>query len=100
MKKVLLFGTSCDPPTLKGHSAIVNHLSDTRRFDEVRIMPVYRHMFEDKRSRVEEEDEEVRRLERRGLESQRRLDAISSWKSTATTAYCHLYSRKETSACH
>ena len=52
-KKVCLFGTSANPPTGKGgHGGIVEHLlSLTSRdgapaFDEVRVLPVYRHMFD------------------------------------------------------
>jgi len=55
-KKVCLFGTSANPPTGKGgHRGIVEHLlSLTSRdgapaFDEIRVLPVYRHMFDNKR---------------------------------------------------
>lgn len=46
-KHVCLFGTSADPPTGRGgHLGIVTHLISLEEFDEVRILPVYRHMFE------------------------------------------------------
>ena len=45
-----LFGTSADPPTGEGgHLGIVRHLayssSSSFDFDEVRVLPVYRHMY-------------------------------------------------------
>jgi len=44
-KQVCLFGLSADPPTGQGgHLGIVQHLV-SMGFDEVRILPVYRHMF-------------------------------------------------------
>jgi nicotinic acid mononucleotide adenylyltransferase len=57
VRKVCLFGTSANPPTGKGgHVGIVSSLSSlvadqgtSPRFDEVRVLPVYRHMFEEKR---------------------------------------------------
>lgn len=63
MREVCLFGTSADPPTgSKGHGAIVKFLASMKderngsllpKFDEIRIMPVYRHMFIEKRERVQ-----------------------------------------------
>lgn len=46
-RQVCLFGLSADPPTGEGgHLGIVTHLSSTMDlFDEVRVLPVYRHMF-------------------------------------------------------
>lgn len=54
-KRVCLFGTSADPPTGKGgHLGIAQHLASSSSmvdddydydFDEVRILPVYQHMF-------------------------------------------------------
>jgi nicotinic acid mononucleotide adenylyltransferase len=49
-RKVCLFGTSADPPTGEGgHLGIVRHLayssSSSFDFDEVRVLPVYRHMY-------------------------------------------------------
>ena len=45
-----LFGTSADPPTGEGgHLGIVRHLASSSSpscdFDEVRVLPVYRHMY-------------------------------------------------------
>lgn len=46
-KRVCLFGTSADPPTGHGgHLGIVKHLVSMKQFDEVRVLPVYRHMFQ------------------------------------------------------
>ncbi|KAL3776116.1 hypothetical protein ACHAWO_008717 [Cyclotella atomus] len=51
-KRVCLFGTSADPPTGKGgHLGIVTHLASMHDFDEVRVLPVYRHMFSNKRGK-------------------------------------------------
>jgi nicotinic acid mononucleotide adenylyltransferase len=46
-KRVCLFGLSADPPTGHGgHLGIVTHLASMDDlFDQVRILPVYRHMF-------------------------------------------------------
>ncbi len=45
-KQVCLFGTSADPPTGKGgHLGIAQHLASMDDLDEVRILPVYRHML-------------------------------------------------------
>eukprot|EP00584_Thalassiosira_punctigera_P009857 CAMPEP_0172532114 /NCGR_PEP_ID=MMETSP1067-20121228/5283_1 /TAXON_ID=265564 ORGANISM="Thalassiosira punctigera, Strain Tpunct2005C2" /NCGR_SAMPLE_ID=MMETSP1067 /ASSEMBLY_ACC=CAM_ASM_000444 /LENGTH=250 /DNA_ID=CAMNT_0013316585 /DNA_START=57 /DNA_END=809 /DNA_ORIENTATION=+ len=50
-KRVCLFGTSADPPTGEGgHLGIARHLA-SMDFDEVRILPVYRHMFGNKRGK-------------------------------------------------
>ena len=50
-RRVCLFGTSADPPTGDGgHLGIVRHLISLN-FDEVRVLPVYRHMFGSKRGR-------------------------------------------------
>lgn len=55
MKKVCLFGLSANPPHL-GHVGIVKALSklkcddeEEEQFDEIRILPVYTHMFKEKR---------------------------------------------------
>eukprot|EP00553_Chaetoceros_curvisetus_P003568 CAMPEP_0204629914 /NCGR_PEP_ID=MMETSP0717-20131115/19180_1 /ASSEMBLY_ACC=CAM_ASM_000666 /TAXON_ID=230516 /ORGANISM="Chaetoceros curvisetus" /LENGTH=58 /DNA_ID=CAMNT_0051646983 /DNA_START=22 /DNA_END=195 /DNA_ORIENTATION=- len=54
MRRICLFGLSADPPTGKGgHMSIVQYLSNLKspldetqlEFDEVRVLPVYRHMF-------------------------------------------------------
>jgi hypothetical protein len=45
-KQVCLFGLSADPPTGNGgHVGIARTLSVDKVFDEVRILPVYRHQF-------------------------------------------------------
>ncbi|KAL7546917.1 hypothetical protein ACHAWF_010243 [Thalassiosira exigua] len=50
-KRVCLFGTSADPPTGEGgHLGIGRHLA-SMDFDEVRVLPVYRHMFGNKRGK-------------------------------------------------
>lgn len=54
-KRILLFGTSADPPTGEGgHVGIAKALSALvpEWCDEVRILPVYRHSFETKRDRL------------------------------------------------
>ena len=44
--KVCLFGLSADPPTGEsGHVGIVKALSEMDEFDQVRVLPVYRHTF-------------------------------------------------------
>ena len=56
MKRVCLFGLSANPPTGNGgHIGIVKALSALRlhpqqensreKFDEIRVLPVYKHMF-------------------------------------------------------
>jgi hypothetical protein len=67
-RRVCLFGTSANPPTGEGgHAGIVQHLADltwksvcssanssggddqqeiVQTFDEVRVLPVYKHMFQ------------------------------------------------------
>jgi ATP-binding cassette subfamily B (MDR/TAP) protein 1 len=45
-KKVCLFGLSADPPTgTGGHVGIVQKLASLPNFDEIRVLPVYRHTF-------------------------------------------------------
>jgi hypothetical protein len=45
-KKICLFGLSADPPTgYGGHVGIVQTLQQQRIWDEVWVMPVYRHTF-------------------------------------------------------
>eukprot|EP00547_Thalassionema_nitzschioides_P008070 CAMPEP_0194225398 /NCGR_PEP_ID=MMETSP0156-20130528/39524_1 /TAXON_ID=33649 /ORGANISM="Thalassionema nitzschioides, Strain L26-B" /LENGTH=224 /DNA_ID=CAMNT_0038957325 /DNA_START=22 /DNA_END=698 /DNA_ORIENTATION=+ len=47
-RQICLFGTSADPPTGEGgHVGIVRALSKLA-FDEVRVLPVYQHMFSNK----------------------------------------------------
>lgn len=49
-RQVCLFGTSANPPTGDGgHTGIVMALCQMERFDEVRVLPVYRHTFSTKR---------------------------------------------------
>ena len=66
-RRVCLFGTSADPPTgIGGHLGIVKYLASSTTistsssssddeirfdFDEVRVLPVYKHMFQNKRER-------------------------------------------------
>ena len=42
--RVCLFGLSADPPTV-AHVAIVQALLQKVEVQEIRILPVYRHMF-------------------------------------------------------
>jgi nicotinic acid mononucleotide adenylyltransferase len=43
---VCLFGLSGDPPTGRsGHMGIVNAVTEMNFFDEIWIIPVYRHMY-------------------------------------------------------
>jgi nicotinic acid mononucleotide adenylyltransferase len=52
-RRVLLFGLSGNPPTgEKGHVGIVRYLRSLAGYDEVRVIPVYRHMFSSKRNRI------------------------------------------------
>ena len=51
--QVCLFGLSADPPTgIGGHWGIAQYLATSSElsFDEVRILPVYRHMYSNKRN--------------------------------------------------
>mmetsp|Transcript_1925 Transcript_1925/g.4206 ORF Transcript_1925/g.4206 Transcript_1925/m.4206 type:complete len:267 (-) Transcript_1925:3-803(-) len=51
-RRVCLFGTSADPPTgIGGHLGIAKYLASMDAFDEVRILPVYSHMFGNKRGK-------------------------------------------------
>ncbi|GAX20118.1 hypothetical protein FisN_17Lh071 [Fistulifera solaris] len=51
MRHIALYGLSADPPTGHGgHVGIVQALVDL--FDEVHILPVYRHTYQDKRQRL------------------------------------------------
>lgn len=52
-RSVCVFGTSADPPTgTGGHLGIVSHLASLQpTFDEVRVIPVYRHMYVSKREK-------------------------------------------------
>ena len=52
LRRVCVFGTSADPPTGPlGHAGIVSHLASLSSFDKVLVVPVYRHMFREKRER-------------------------------------------------
>jgi len=45
-RRVCLFGLSADPPTgTGGHVGIVRKLSTLSEFDEIRVLPVYRHTY-------------------------------------------------------
>lgn len=46
--KVAIFGLSANPPTgLCGHQGIVRYLVNTGHFDEVWVLPVYRHIMKE-----------------------------------------------------
>jgi nicotinic acid mononucleotide adenylyltransferase len=46
-KLICLFGLSADPPTgYGGHVGIAQTLQQQERWDEVWVMPVYRHTFQ------------------------------------------------------
>ena len=48
MAKVLLYGLSANPPTGEGgHQGIVAHFA--KEFDELWVMPVYKHIYQTKR---------------------------------------------------
>lgn len=50
-KKIALFGLSANPPTgEKGHAGLVMHLAQSSDFDEVWVLPVFRHQFSSKNS--------------------------------------------------
>ena len=45
-KLICLFGLSADPPTgYGGHVGIVQTLQQQRQWDEIWVMPVYRHTY-------------------------------------------------------
>jgi nicotinic acid mononucleotide adenylyltransferase len=45
-KKICLFGLSADPPTgYGGHVGIVQALKQMGEWDEIWVLPVYRHTF-------------------------------------------------------
>eukprot|EP00977_Amphora_coffeiformis_P011574 scaffold2782_cov182-Amphora_coffeaeformis.AAC.4 len=45
-RRVCLFGLSADPPTgTGGHVGIATKLSTLSEFDEIRVLPVYRHTY-------------------------------------------------------
>ena len=49
-RRICVFGTSADPPTgQSGHVGIVRHLQQSGLFDEILVVPVFRHMFASKR---------------------------------------------------
>lgn len=53
-KKVLLFGLSGNPPTGKdGHAGIVEYLVGLGEWDEIWVMPVYKHMHSHKSNLIE-----------------------------------------------
>lgn len=52
--KVCLFGSSANPPTGEGgHVGIITAISKVAEFDEIRVIPVYRHTFNSKRNILE-----------------------------------------------
>ena len=64
-KRICLFGTSANPPTgASGHSGVIRALVELQRFDEVRILPVYRHTFSSKRHQLLGFDHRVAMCER------------------------------------
>jgi nicotinate (nicotinamide) nucleotide adenylyltransferase len=57
VRRVLLFGTSANPPTgMGGHAGIVAWAAARDDVDEVWVLPVYRHAFEEKRDMPSFED--------------------------------------------
>jgi nicotinic acid mononucleotide adenylyltransferase len=63
-RRVCLFGTSANPPTGEvGHVGIVKALSGMNRFDEIRVLPVYQHMFSAKRNQLLEYHHRIRMCE-------------------------------------
>mmetsp|Transcript_3668 Transcript_3668/g.5390 ORF Transcript_3668/g.5390 Transcript_3668/m.5390 type:complete len:251 (-) Transcript_3668:129-881(-) len=67
-KQVCLFGVSADPPTGDGgHVGIVKAISEyecttsrNKKFDEIRVLPVYQHMFASKRGRLASYDDRLK----------------------------------------
>jgi|LauGreSBDMM110SN_4_FD.fasta_scaffold06066_2 nicotinic acid mononucleotide adenylyltransferase len=53
--KIAVFGLSGNPPQV-GHQTIVNYLSSLDTFDELWIMPVYKHIYSSKQSLANFED--------------------------------------------
>ena len=50
-KVIAIFGLSADPPTgVQGHLGIVKYLISLNKFDEIWIMPVYSHIFQNKKN--------------------------------------------------
>ena len=51
--RIAIFGLSGNPPTgIGGHAGVVRHLVNTNSFDEIWILPVYRHSYSSKSSLV------------------------------------------------
>jgi len=49
-RRIGLYGLSANPPTgLGGHLGVVRYLVSTGNFDEIWVLPVYRHMYRSKR---------------------------------------------------
>nr|CCA26663.1 conserved hypothetical protein [Albugo laibachii Nc14] len=49
MRRVLIYGLSANPPTgFEGHLGIIRHFQQRKSFDEIWILPVYRHMYREK----------------------------------------------------
>ena len=52
--KIALFGLSANPPTGdSGHRGIIKALHDSKIFDEIVIIPVFRHMFPEKHAQMQ-----------------------------------------------
>ena len=52
-REILIFGLSANPPTgYGGHAGLVKLLADKRRFDEIWILPVYKHIYETKNKKL------------------------------------------------
>ncbi len=51
--RVCLYGLSANPPTgMEGHLGVVQYLASSGIFDEIWVLPVYRHMYQSKRQMV------------------------------------------------
>lgn len=94
-KNVAIFGLSANPPTfLGGHTGIVRHLVGLNVFDEVWILPVYRHSYASKSSlelfehrikmcalSFEQESSATCRVEVKALEREVYLDMVRTQES-------------------
>lgn len=53
-RKIALFGLSANPPTgNSGHRGIIKSIYEKKLFDEIVIIPVYRHMFPEKHAAMQ-----------------------------------------------
>jgi len=56
-RHICLFGLSGNPPTgLLGHQGFVKLLVDSQKFDEIWVLPVFKHMFSSKRNLAKFDD--------------------------------------------